>query len=49
MISVETIPEIGGGVVVKGGMVEEINSSMIYLIYVRTFVSATINPHSAQQ
>jgi hypothetical protein len=43
---VETITGMGGG---QRRMVEGVNSSMIYLLYIRTFVDATMYLHSAQQ
>jgi hypothetical protein len=42
MKSVETIPGIEGGR--KKRMMEGVNSSIIYLIYLRTFVNATRYP-----
>jgi hypothetical protein len=44
MIPVESIPGMGEGD--RGELMEKINSSMIY---VRTFVNATMYPHPAQQ
>jgi hypothetical protein len=43
MIPVETVPKIGGGEM----KVEGVNSSMIYLIHVRTFANIPMYPHPA--
>jgi hypothetical protein len=46
MIPVETIPGMGE----EGDrMMEEVNSNMMYLIYVRTSVSATMYLHPTQK
>jgi acyl CoA:acetate/3-ketoacid CoA transferase beta subunit len=45
MIPVETVPGMGG----SRRAVEEVNSSVIYLIRCKNFVNATRHPHPAQQ
>jgi hypothetical protein len=42
MRPVETIPGMGGGI--KKNLMDGVNSSMIYLIFVSTFINATIYP-----
>jgi hypothetical protein len=46
-VTVEAIPGMGEGEYRR--MVEGVNSSMIYLIYCRNFVNATMYPLPAQQ
>jgi hypothetical protein len=49
MRPVETILGMGWRERGKKRMVEEVNSSMIYLYIVRSVVNATIHPNPAQQ
>jgi hypothetical protein len=49
MVSVETIPAIGGGKGWWKRMVKGVNSSMIYFIHCKNFYKCHNIPHPAQQ